>query len=123
MVLYNELPVYRDSYNLLLEIYKATNKFSHEYKYSLGQDMKRDALSLFRNLYRANKSQVKAEHLECFLNDFELLKLEMRLCVDLKLLPIKKMAQLSRIMDAIGRQVTAWRNKAEASAQCRNLSA
>ena len=51
MVLYNELPVYRDSYNLLLEIYKATNKFSHEYKYCLGQDMKRDVLNLFRSLY------------------------------------------------------------------------
>ena len=85
--------------------------------------MNRDALSLFRNLYRANRSNVKVEHLECFLNDFELLKLEMRLCVDLKLLPIKKMAQLSRIMDGIGRQVTAWRNKTEAHSKCENLSA
>ena len=123
MVLYSELPVYRDTYNLLIEVYQVTNRFAHEYKYSLGQDMKRDALSLFRNLYRANKSNAKAEHLESFLNDFELLKLEMRLCVDLKLLPIKKMAQLSRIMDAVGRQVTAWRHKTNANAQCQNLSA
>ena len=64
MVLYNELPVYRDSYNLLLEIYKATNKFSHEYKYCLGQDMKRDVLNLFRSLYRANRAVEKHQPLE-----------------------------------------------------------
>ena len=48
MALYSELP-----------IFQATSKFSHEYKYSLGQDMKRDALCLFRNLYRANKAKDK----------------------------------------------------------------
>ncbi len=66
MVLYNELPVYRDSYNLLLEIYKATNKFSHEYKYCLGQDMKRDVLNLFRSLYRANRQWKSISRLRSF---------------------------------------------------------
>ena len=61
MAIYSELPVYRDSYRLLLEIYKVTNTFSREYKFSLGQDMRRDTLSLFRNLYRANKNQDKRE--------------------------------------------------------------
>ena len=111
MVLYNELPVYRDTYNLMVEVYQVTSRFSHEFKYSLGQDMKRDVLSLFRNLYRANRSSVKHVYLEDFLSDFELLKVEMRLCVDLKLLPINKMAQLSKLTDAIGKQVTAWRNR------------
>ena len=52
--------------------------------------MKRDALCLFRNLYRANKAKSKVEILEDFMADFELLKLEIRMCVDLKLLPLKK---------------------------------
>ena len=101
MVLYNELPVYRDSYNLLLEIYKATNKFSHEYKYCLGQDMKRDVLNLFRSLYRANRAVEKHQPLEEFLDDFELLKIEIRMCGDLRLLPIKKVAELALLTDAI----------------------
>ena len=113
MVLYNELPVYRDSYNLLLEIYNVTNKFSREYKYSLGQDMKRDVLSLFRNLYKANRSIDKQQELECFLDDFELLKIEIRMCGDLRLLPIKKVAEISLLTDAIGKQITAWRNKSK----------
>ena len=116
MVLYNELPVYRDSYNLLLEIYKATNKFSHEYKYCLGQDMKRDVLILFLSLYRANRAVEKHQPLEEFLDDFELLKIEIRMCGDLRLLPIKKVAELALLTDAIGRQITAWKNKSRAAA-------
>jgi hypothetical protein len=44
------------------------------------------------------------------MDDFELLKLEIRLCVDMKILPIKKQAELSLLMDSIGKQITGWRN-------------
>ena len=95
MALYYELPVYRDVYKLILMIFECTKDFSKEYKYTLGQDMKRDALQLVRNIYRANKSVNKKEYLEAFLDDFELLKLEIRLCSDMKILPIKKQAALA----------------------------
>ena len=72
--------------------------------------MKRDALQLVRSIYRANKPVSKKEHLETFLDDFELLKLEIRLCVDMKILSIKKQAELSFLMDNIGKQITGWRN-------------
>jgi len=72
--------------------------------------MKRDALQLVRSIYRANKSTHKKEHLETFLDEFEILKLEIRLCTDMKVLPYKKQAVLSLLMDGIGKQVTGWRN-------------
>ena len=88
MALHTELPVYKDTYQLILKIFEITKEFSKEYKYTLGQDMKRDALQLIRSIYRANKHKNRAEHLEVFLDELELLKLEIRLCVDMKLLPI-----------------------------------
>lgn len=90
MALYYDLPVYRDTYKLILKIIECTKDFSKEYKYTLGQDMKRDALQLVRSIYRANKSTSKLEHLETFMDDFELLKLEIRLCLDMKVLELKK---------------------------------
>jgi hypothetical protein len=108
MALYYDLPVYRDTYKLILKIFEFTKDFSKEFKYTLGQDMKRDALQLVRSIYRANKSTNKKEHLETFLDDFELLKLEIRLCTDMKILPIKKQAELSLLMDSIGKQITGW---------------
>jgi hypothetical protein len=72
--------------------------------------MKRDAIVLVRSIYRANKAKSKTEYLEKFLDDFEILKLEIRLCVDLKILPMKKQAELAFLMDSIGKQITGWRN-------------
>ena len=112
MVLYNQLPIYRDSYILLTEVLKVTNKFPRDFKYTLGPDMKRDCLSLFRDLYGANIDAEKRKmHLDNFLTSFELLKIELRLCVDLNVLSIKKLAQLSLLMDGIAKQAKGWRKK------------
>ena len=67
MALYYDLPVYRDTYRLILKIFECTKDFSKQYKYTLGQDMKRDALQLVRSIYRANKNTNKKD----FSNDSE----------------------------------------------------
>jgi hypothetical protein len=41
------------------------------------------------------KRRIRGEYLETFLDDFEVLKLEIRLCVDMKIISIKKQAELS----------------------------
>ncbi len=58
----------------------------------------------------ANKTKEKREHLEQFLDDFEILKLEVRLCTDLRILSLKKQAQVAALMEGIGKQITGWRN-------------
>ena len=117
MVLYTELPVFKDTYQLVLLVYQCTRDFPREYKYTLGQDMKRDILTLLRGIYRANKYRNREGFLDDFLDNFELLKLEIRLCVDMKLISLKMQAQLISLMSSIGKQVTGWRN---ASRKCEN---
>jgi len=113
MALYYDLPVFKDVYKLILKIFGYTKDFSKEYKFTLGQDMKRDAIQLVRSIYRANKAKNKTEYLETFLDNFEVLKLEIRLCTDMKILSIKKQADLSLLMDSIGKQITGWRNASQ----------
>jgi len=110
MALYYDLPVFKDVYKLILRIFEYTKDFPKEYKYTLGQDLKRDGINLVRSIYRANKSKNKTEYLETFLDDFEILKLEIRLCADMKILSIKKQVELSLMMESIGKQITGWRN-------------
>ena len=62
------------------------------------------------SIYRANRPKEKTGYPERFRNDFEALRLEARLCVDLKVLSMKKQAELSALMDGIGRQITGRRN-------------
>lgn len=110
MALYYDLKVFKDVYQLILKIFEYTKDFLREYKYTLGQDMKRDAIVLVRSIYRANKAKSKTEYLEKFLDDFEILKLEIRLCVDMKILSIKKQSEIALLMNGIGKQITGWRN-------------
>jgi len=109
MGLYYDLKVFKDVYDLVLMIFSYTKEMPREYKFTLGQDLKRDAIVLVRSIYKANKAKDKTEYLENFLDDFELLKLEIRLCVDLKILSIKKQAQLSLLIDSVGKQLTSWK--------------
>ncbi len=109
MALYYDLPVYKDTYKLVRLIFEYTKEYPREYKYTLGQDMKRDGLSLVRSIYRANRSTNKKEYLEDFLDDFEILKLEVRLSYDMRILTIKHHAEISKLMDDIGKQINAWR--------------
>jgi len=94
LTLYDELPVFRDVYRLTLRMHQLTQGFSREFKFTLGQDMKRDCLGLLRSIYRVNRSRDKAPLLDTFLDDFELLKLEVRLCADLKLFSLRQQAEL-----------------------------
>jgi hypothetical protein len=90
MALYYDLLVFKEAYKLILVLFGVTKDFPKEYKYTLGHDIKRDGINLVRSIYRANKAKNKVEYLEAFLDDFELIKLEIRLCVDMKTLSIKK---------------------------------
>ena len=71
MALYYDLPVYKDTYKPILKIFEFTKDFSREYKYTLGQDMKRDALQFVRSVYKANKAANKKEHLETYIDDLD----------------------------------------------------
>jgi len=78
MALYYDLNVFTDVYRLILKMVEDTQGFPREEKYTLGQDIKRDAIVLVRSMYRANKARSKTEDLEAFLDDVEILKLEVR---------------------------------------------
>lgn len=92
-------------------MYEITKEYPREYKYTLGQDMKRDVMELIRCIYRANKARDKRENLEDFLDKFELLKLEIRVSFDFKLLSVKRFSEISAIMESISKQITGWKQR------------
>jgi RNA-directed DNA polymerase len=46
MALYNELPVYNATYDLLLAIFRFTKDFVKEYKYTVGESLKKEPIEL-----------------------------------------------------------------------------
>ena len=110
MALYYDLSVFKDVYQMTLRIFQVTTNFPREYKFTLGQDLKRDCILLVRYIYRANKTKDKTVYLEQFLDSFEVVKLELRLCKDFHLTTVKQQSEFAVYMDSIGKQITAWRN-------------
>jgi hypothetical protein len=63
MALYNDLPVYKSTYDLLIVIYKFTKDFTKEYKYTIGEKLKLETMELLTLIYKANSKRDKNEKL------------------------------------------------------------
>jgi len=61
---YNDLPVYKATYDLLLEMFRFTKDFSKEYKYTVGESLKKETIELIMLIYRANSRTDKVETLQ-----------------------------------------------------------
>lgn len=59
MAYYNELPVYKATYDLLLEMFRFTKDFAKEYKYTVGESLKKETIELIILIYRANSKREK----------------------------------------------------------------
>ena len=114
MALTSELPIYVDTFNFVLELLKDDKQLPREYKPTLGRKILDVALDLFSYVQNANRNTdpKKREYYKVkFLTDFEVVKTYIRLEHDLKLINDKKYAYYIRIMDSIGKQMTAWKNR------------
>ena len=109
MALYYNLQVYKDVYQLVLLLFTYTRDFPKEYKYSLGEDIRRDSIILVRSIYRANKALDKREDLDNFLDDFEVLKFEIRLSKDLHILSIGHFSEISKLIETIVKEINGWK--------------
>ena len=61
MALFSDLPVYKATYDLLLAIFQFTKDFSKDYKYTVGESIKKETLELLTLIYRANVKRDKNE--------------------------------------------------------------
>jgi hypothetical protein len=111
MALYFELPIYKDTYQLLLVIFRITRNFSREYKYTIGQDLKQDSMEMVRCIFRANSTHEKAVHLQQLYDTLEIVKLQVRICMDMRLISVSQQSEVALLMESIGRQLMGWKNK------------
>jgi hypothetical protein len=55
MALYSELTVYKATYDLLLAIFRFTKDFGKEYKYTVGESLKKEPIEITNETLTANK--------------------------------------------------------------------
>ncbi len=114
-MLSSELPIYRDAFNLLGLIVDYVGAFPKLHKHTIGQRMTNVALDSFEYIQLANRSfkerEKRIEYLESFIIKFELLKVLIRLCGEKKIISIRQLSRLSVLVERIGKQANAWKNK------------
>jgi len=108
MALFYELPVYKASYDLLIEIFELTKHFKREYKYTVGEKLKDEALEMLMNIYRANTRQQKKETLQNAREHLEVVRLLLRLTKDMKQINVNRFVDVNKKIEDISKQLTGW---------------
>jgi len=108
MSLYLELPVYKVSYKLFIDIFHFVKSFNKEYKYTVGEKLKSETLELILNIYRANIRTEKSQLLQNARENIEVLRLLFRLLKDLHQINIEKFADINVKIENISKQLAGW---------------
>ena len=108
MKLHSDLPVYKSTYDLLLGIFEFTKSFSKEYKYTVGESLKKETIDLLILIYRVNTRQDKSTVLQEAKERIEVIRLLIRLMKDLHQISIKNFVAISTIVEEVSKQLTGW---------------
>ena len=108
MALYSFLPVYKSSYDLLLELFRFTKDFNKEYKYTIGESIKKEIMSMIINIYKANSKKQKLPHIQSARENIEVIRVFLRLLQDLKQVNTKKFVKLNSLCESVSKQLVAW---------------
>jgi hypothetical protein len=108
MALSSELPVYKASYDLLLAIYQMVKHFAREYKYTLGENLKNQAVELLTLIYRANSRQDKVEIIQSAREHLEIIRLYVRLTKDLHQINTEKLVFINSNIENVSKQLSGW---------------
>ena len=79
-----------------------------DYRYTLGENLKKELVDMLVHIYRANCRYQKTEQIAQARENLEIVKLMWRLCNELKQIPLKTFALASEKLENISRQLTAW---------------
>jgi len=105
---YSELPVYKATYDLLLAIFQFTKEFSKEYKYTVGESLKKETIELLTLIYRANTRHQKTDVLQMAREQIEVIRLLIRVMKDLKQISLVKFVKINQAVEDVSKQLTGW---------------
>ena len=111
MALYFNLPVYKESYELLLMIFQNSSKLPKDYKYTLGERLKNEATDLLVAIFEASKNTLLSEKIGFISkaqNCLEKIRLYTRLFKDLNVWGVTIQVTINQKIESISKQLTQW---------------
>ena len=108
MALYNNLPVYKASYDMFQDIIVLRSKMKREYKFTLGERLMNASLDLIISIYKANRQKEKKKYIANAQEHIELIRLLLRLLKDIKEISLKRFISLNEKIEMVSKQLSGW---------------
>ena len=108
MALYDQLPVYKASYDLLIKLYQIAHDLPKEHKYTLGEKLKNYCLDLLIGIYQANIAVDKKSTIQLLIQLIEQIKILVRVSRDIRIIGLQQYADISLLIDSISKQLRGW---------------
>jgi len=105
-----EIPIINLGYELYKELIITNDQLTKRWKYSLGTNLEATLLSFLEVVIMAKNApkELKGSYLITSSSHLEILRLKLRLYLELKLLNETKVFQLQSRLDEIGRMLGGW---------------
>ena len=108
MGMHYDLPVYKSCYDLLLEIFQFVKNFGREYKYTVGESLKKQTVALLTLIFRANSRKDKEQVLQEARESIEVIRLFIRLMKDMHQISLKNFVHVNKKVEDVSKQLTGW---------------
>ncbi|MCH5306078.1 MAG: four helix bundle protein [Rikenella sp.] len=120
MAIYDNLEVFKASYDLLLFVFQFTPNVKRDYRYTLAEKIKDNIIELCLSIYRANAAKDRVPDIRQARERLVTVKLLCRMLTDLKQISVKQFAVVCTHTESISKQLQAWQKYSE---RVRNESA
>lgn len=105
----DELPVYRLTYSLVIQVVSFVKNFPKDYKFTLGDKIKDECFTAITLIYRANSNMNnRKKSIESCLERIKVIEMLLRLSRDLQIISTKQYSESIDVTDQIGRQLWGW---------------
>jgi len=112
MSIHRNLPIYKQTYELLKLVAEITRAIPKDYRLTLGVQVKDECAAMVVDVYRASAAKDKVPHITRFLERLEVVQLLLQLMSDLRLISLAQFAKTLPLTGAIGKQAGGWRKSA-----------
>lgn len=106
---YENLPVYKATYDLLLMVYRRTPRMQRDYRYTLGEEAKRALQEVISCIYQANlREEGKLTYIPRARDYLVRFKVLFRLMESLRQLPERDVAVMGDMVSDVSSQLQKW---------------
>ncbi len=108
MAIYTNLPIYKSSYTLMLDVSRMLPDMPRDCRYSFGQELRQKIMEIIILIYRANRTRQKVDIILRMREKLLEVQVYLRLMCDLRYISEGKYMALAEQTTYMSKQMSAW---------------